>query len=243
MYLPSRVKSTALTKTTHIHLLGYKKTGVSKFYKVEIVTAFHPSVAIECKSTFLLNQFLAELPTLAFFFDGGRVTNVAVEKFDAKAHDTIYTLGSGPIKESVAIHESLKRFFINDGYIEDSDVVSEEENGVKKTYVKTRGTRGPAFMQKMSAVLGGLQDRLVPATYMDACSICQPDNERAQVQHQTCAQVETQSRQELDFCPIGPPKVTLPGQNFTPLESREELDVMPQLKRKVSTYVLFIKRR
>ena len=236
VYLPSRVKNAALAKATHIHLLGYKRTGGSKRYKVEIVTAFHPSVAIECDSRFVLYRFFAELPTLAFSFDGGRVANVAVEFLDAKAHDTIFTLGSGPVNENFAIHESLKRFFINDGYVENSDVVSKEENGVIKTYVKARGTRGPAFMQKMSEVLGRVQDWLVPATLADTCSICQPGKKRAQVESQNGAQVEAQSRQELDFNPIGPPEVGLPGQTATPVGLEEPGGTMPQLKRKVSTH-------
>lgn len=236
--LPSRLKSAALTETTHIHLLGQNKIGEPKPYEVEIVAGFHPSVAIEFKSRSLLNRFLDEMPTMAFSFDGDRVANVAVENFNAKAHGTIYTLGSGPINESCAINESLKYFFINKGYIENSDVVSKEENGVKKTYVKARVTGGPKFMRKMTAVPGRLHDQHVPATFADSCIICRPDKKRLQVEYQARVQVEIQSRQELDFCPNGPPKVRLPGQKVTPVGLEKKPDTRSQLKRKVSTYVL-----
>ena len=238
VYLPSRIKGAALTEITHIHLLGHNKIGKPKLYEVEIVAAFHPSVAIEFRSGSLLNRFLDELPTLAFSFDGGRAADVAVEKFDAKAHDTIYTLGSGPISENCAVNESLKYFFINKGYIENSDVVSKEENGVKKTYVKARVTGGPKFMRKMTAVPGSHQDQLVRATFADTCFICRPGKKRPQVEYQVRVQVETQSRQELDFCPNGPPQVKLPGKKVTPVELEKQPDTRPQLKRKVTVHSL-----
>ena len=238
VYLPSRVKGAGLTETTHIHLLGHNKVGEPKLYEVEIVAAFHPSVAIEFRSGSLLNRFLDEFPTLAFSFDGGRAADVAVEKFDAKAHDTIYTLGSGPISENCAVNESLKYFFINKGYIENSDVVSKEENGVKKTYVKARDTGGPKFMRKMTAVPGIHQDQLVRATFADTCFICRPDKKRPQVEYQVRVQVETQSRQELDFCPNGPPQVKLPGEKVTPVELEKQPDTRLQLERKVTVYAL-----
>ena len=236
--LPSRVKSAALTKTTHIHLLGHSTKGESKPYEVEIVAAFHLSVAIEFESRSLLNRCLDELPKLAFSFDGDRVANVAVEKFDAKAHGTIYTLGSGPINERCAISESLKHFFVNKGYISNSDVVSEEENRVKKTYVRAHVTGGPNFMRKMTAVPGRLQDQLVHATFAGTCFLCRPNRKRSQVEYQARVQVETQSRQELDFCPNGPPKVRLSRPKITRVGLEKQPDIKPQLKRKVRTCVL-----
>ena len=234
VYLPSRDDSGALTDTTHIHLVGHNETGGSELYQVEIVPAFHPSVAIEFKSSFLLKRLVDELPTSAFSFDYDRAANVAAEIFDAKAHDTIYTLGSGPLNEGHAIYESLKRFFTNKGYVPKSDIVSKEEEGVKMTYVVVHCKQGPTFIRKLSAVPGQHRDQLVPATFAETCYICQPYKKRAQPEYQSYLQVETQSRQELDLRPTGPPRVKLPGQEVTPPALNRQPDTGSQLKRKVS---------
>ena len=232
--IPLRLNSAASTQMTHIHLVGHNNIGGSELYEVEIMTAFHPSIAIEFDDRSLLNRFLAELPTAAFSFDYDGVANVVVEEFDAKAHETVYTLGSGPINEQCAVYESLKRFFINKGYIKISDVVSQEENGAINTYVKVRGKWGPTFMQKMGAVLGSYRNQLVPATCAETCKICLMDKKRAQPEYPEPFQVESQSRQELDVSPTGPPKVKLPGQEVVQLVSNRQQDIGNQLKRKAS---------
>ncbi len=238
VYLPSRVNSAALTNTTHIHLIGHNETGGPKRYEVEIVPAFHPSIAIEFASRSLLNRFLKDVPASAFSFDYDRVANVAAETFDAKARDTIYTLGSGPLPESCAIHESLRRFFINKGYVTNSDVVSRKENGAKKTYVMARCKEGPTFMRKLGAVSGCHQDQLVPATFAETCKICRPYKKRAQLERQAPFAIEAQSRQELDFRPSGPPKVKLPGLTESSPDMIRQSYTVPQSKRKASACAL-----
>lgn len=164
------------------------------------------------------------------------MANVVAEKFNANTRETIYTLGSGPIDEGCAIHESLKRFFVNKGYVANSDVVFKKENGVEKGFVVVRCKGGPKFMRKLGAVPGHHQDQFVPATFAETCSICRPGEKRAQSVYRECFQVEPQSRQELDFSPTGPPKVKLPGQEATPLVSNRQPDSTPQskFKRKAS---------
>ena len=90
VYLPSRVNSVALTNTTHIHLIGHNEIGSPELYEVEIVPAFHPSIAIELDSHSLLNRFLKDLPTSAFSFDYDRVANVAAETFDASTRYNLH---------------------------------------------------------------------------------------------------------------------------------------------------------
>lgn len=237
VYLPSRVNSAALTKTTHTHLIGRKETGGPELYEVEIVPAFHPSIAIELGSRSQLNQFLKELPTLEFSCGYDRAANVVAETFDAKARGTMYTLGSGPLPGSCAIHESLRRFFTNKGYVASSDVVFEKENGVKKTYVMARCKEGQPFMQKLGAVSGCHQDLLVPATFAETCEICQPYKKRAQFERQAPFAIEAQSRQELDFRPTGP-KVKLPGLTKAFPDIIRQSNTVPQSKRKASAYAL-----
>lgn len=111
------------TKTTHVHLVRQNETGPPELYEVEVITAFHLSVAIEFKNRSMLVRILDELPTSAVPFDYDRVANVVAENFDGNAHETIHTLGSGPIDDGCAVHESLKRFFINKGYVAKSNVV------------------------------------------------------------------------------------------------------------------------
>ena len=142
------------------------------------------------------------------------------------------------MNKSVDIYESLKHFFINKGYIANSDVVFREEEGVKENYVKVRGTRGPTFMRKLSALRGSLQDRLVPATFANTCSICRPNKKRARLEYQAHVQVETQSRLELDFCQTGPPNVKLPGSKITQEGLKRNPDTRYQLKRKASACAL-----
>lgn len=234
VHLPSRVHSAALTKTTHVHLVGHNETAGPKLYEVEIVPAFHPSIAIEFESHSLLERFHQELQNSAFSFDYDRVSHVVADKFKAGAHETIYTLGSGPVNERRAIFESLKRFFINKGYVPNSDVVFRDENRVRTTYVVASYKQGPTFMRKMGAVPGGHQDQLVPATFAETCYICRPDKQRAKRENQACLQVDTQSRQEPDFRPTGLPKVNLPRRELTPLVFRSQSDSISQPKRKAS---------
>ncbi len=232
VYLPSRIKSAASTKTTHIHLVGHNKTGGPHLYEIEIMPAFHPSLAIEFGSQSQLNWFLHDLPKSAFSFDYDGVSNIAAERLDAKAHDTIYTLGSGPIDDRHAIYESLRRFFVNKGYVANSDVVSKFIKGIEETYVDLRGNSGPTFIRKVRAIPGSHQDQYVPATFARTCDLCPRDTERAQHQYRAPLQVETQSRQELDFCSNGPPKIKFPVQHRAKLVSSRQPDASPQLKRK-----------
>ncbi|CAD6586262.1 MAG: hypothetical protein ASARMPRED_002487 [Alectoria sarmentosa] len=217
VYFPSRDDSGALTDTILIHLVGHNETGGSELYQMEIVAAFYPSVAIEFESRFLLKRLVDELPTSAFSFDYDRAANVVAEICDAKAHDTIYTLGSGPLNERLRPQ---------------SNVVSKEEKGVEMSYVVVHCRQGPTFIRKLSAVPGQHRDQLVPATFAETCYICQPYKKRAQLEYQSYLQVETQSRQELDLRPTGPPRVKLPRQEVTPPVLDRQPDTGPQIKRK-----------
>lgn len=236
VYISSRVKSPSLAKTTHIHLIGQTETGRPGLFEVEIKAAFHPSVALEFERLSLLHKFLHELPNSAFSFGYDRVADVEAEIFDDRARATSYTLGSGPIGEGCAIHESLERFFINKGYVANSDIVSREENGSMKTYVRASSKRGPTFLRKLSAVPGGHQDQLVPTTFAETCNICRSDKKPTLVEDRTRFQVETRSRQELDFRPTGSPKIKSPRQKVTSLTSTRQIDTTSSLKRKASTF-------
>ena len=174
--MPSRVKDATNTRSTHVHILNHDNG--PDLIQVEIIPSYSPSVTLAYGDKNIYQRSLVRLRNAKWCLGGKDILSLAIGRFSEDSHsaDTIYSFTPGLLdsQSSYTIHEAVRRFFCNRGYVPATDIHKSSWNGVVKTNVSVRYKSSPNWLQKLSVTTNGHKDCLIPAEPAETCSMCRP---------------------------------------------------------------------
>lgn len=168
--LEPKGKGLEVLKPTHIHLLNTTKDCKRK---VEIITFYNRSIAVECENLRHRDIAARHLTGTKFSLDE-QVFIPSVDRLrqHPDTFNTKWSLYCSDKDHPYVIHEALRRFFCNVGYIPVDDIITVEHAGLKKTMVRVRNATSPVWIRHLASGSHILADCTFEAMPASACAIC-----------------------------------------------------------------------
>lgn len=169
VFAQSRRQGGAISHTTHAHLHDPRgiANGRKPSQRVVVIPAYDPSIAVVCRHHAHRNNFAEHLKAKKFSYGVEKFSPQVVPlRDDSASTNTIWWLDTSANDCFYNLHESLRLFFCNTGYVHLSDVLT-KGFGPRKLQIHATS---PRWLLKLAR--SERQSSLMEAHIPKDCTIC-----------------------------------------------------------------------